>query len=257
MPCPYRVSIKPPLCRRASDFKFFGAVATVVRKSPARARAMSKAKRKAAEVEEKVVAEKRDEKKEEEELAEEAEEAEADEKKADDAKEEGEGEGDVGEKERLKLIKARRKQLLDDIRDEQNKAVAAAQVRAIRISPPPLRCFRCAARSRWLSAASQERTAKDRLQFLLQQSEIYTHFMKPDAAKKAGKAGGKNAASPARRTGRITEKEEDDLLLQEAKTDAPAIQLTSTPPCTYPPRALACISRRLRLPLRSARIARV
>lgn len=58
--------------------------------------------------------------------------------------------------------------------------------------------------------------------------------MKPDAAKKTGKAGGKNAASPARRTGRITEKEEDDLLLQESKTDAPAIQLTSTPPCTYP-----------------------
>ena len=56
--------------------------------------------------------------------------------------------------------------------------------------------------------------------------------MKPDAVKKGGKVSAKNAASPARRTGRITEKEEDDLLLQEAKTDAPAVQLTATPPCT-------------------------
>lgn len=47
----------------------------------------------------------------------------------DDEKQEEEVEGDnVGEKERLKIIKARRKQLLDDIRDEQNKTVAAAQV---------------------------------------------------------------------------------------------------------------------------------
>lgn len=58
--------------------------------------------------------------------------------------------------------------------------------------------------------------------------------MKPDAAKKGAKPTAKAAASPARRTNRITEKEEDDLLLQEAKTDAPAVQLTATPPCTPP-----------------------
>ena len=78
---------------------------------------MPKGKRKAKEVEEvedELVVVKDDEK-----------EDKKDKKKDDD---EGDGEEGVGEKERMKLIKARRKQLLDDIRDEQNKLVAAAQV---------------------------------------------------------------------------------------------------------------------------------
>lgn len=140
VPCIYKAHrcTYLPGCPRGLQFFFLRSGRR--NSSSARVRLMSKAKRKAVEAEE-IIVEKSDDKKKRKDKAEEKVVEKEEKKNNDEAavkEEDGDGEDDVGEKERLKLIKARRKQMLDDIRDEQNKAVAAAQVR---LSPTVFAAF--------------------------------------------------------------------------------------------------------------------
>jgi SWI/SNF-related matrix-associated actin-dependent regulator of chromatin subfamily A member 5 len=88
--------------------------------------------------------------------------------------------------------------------------------------------------------AKTQANAKERLAYLMRQTDIFAHFMgksvgdDADGAARAGKAGGGKAeagggkagssgadAGAGRRTkGRMTEKQEDELLLKAAETDA-------------------------------------
>jgi len=85
------------------------------------------------------------------------------------------------EKEKLKQIRSARKKILEDMRKEQNRQIAV----------------------------DQKQSAKERLRYLLQQTEIFSHFI----------SGKKGTVSDIRKTptkrGRKTEKEEDEEMLQE------------------------------------------
>lgn len=93
--------------------------------------------------------------------------------------------------------------------------------------------------------AKTRTTAKERLAYLMRQTDIFAHFMgksvgDADAAggRKDGSSDGGADAKTGRRTkGRMTEKQEDELLLKAAETDAgekpssSGTRLTSQPKC--------------------------
>ena len=82
----------------------------------------------------------------------------------------------------------------------------------------------------------QRKGAKDRLAYLMRQTDVFAHFMSPDAS---GGSGGAAADKGAGRKGkgRLTEKQEDDLMMQAAskeekgKSASSGTRLTKQPAC--------------------------
>ena len=87
--------------------------------------------------------------------------------------------------------------------------------------------------------AVQRRDAKERLAYLMKQTDVFAHFIKPDEAAGGGVGGGggggekgkgeekEGKAAGRRKKGRMTEKQEDELLLKAATP-------TPTPDAAYP-----------------------
>lgn len=103
------------------------------------------------------------------------------------------------ERKKMRELKKEQKEALQAMRDQQNKEVEA----------------------------SRTQTHKDKLKFLLQQTDIYTHFMKSSETKDSGKKG----ATPTKR-GTKTERAEDEQLLKDTVDETSTnkvVYLTATP----------------------------
>ncbi|KAL6073870.1 ISWI chromatin-remodeling complex ATPase CHR11 [Balamuthia mandrillaris] len=108
------------------------------------------------------------------------------------------------DQERLRDLRKRQKAILEEARKQQNAEVES----------------------------KEQKASTDRFKYLLQQSEIFTHFVKGQATSvKKEERGGRGASSTRR--GRKTEKEEDEEILEEAleEEEAPptGTRLTASP----------------------------
>eukprot|EP01132_Coremiostelium_polycephalum_P000977 gene977-1243_t len=120
--------------------------------------------------------------------------------------EEEEQEEEGGDQEIIKAIKAE-KERLKAVRDQQRKQLADLEKR-----------------QREMLQQDQEKSAKERLKFLLERTEIFTHFVSNSAAttstgpgkkKSSNKASSANISSTPTKRGHITEKEEDEQIMKE------------------------------------------
>ena len=86
--------------------------------------------------------------------------------------------------------------------------------------------------------ATQNQTAKDRLAYLMRQTDIFAHFIRPASEDGTSNAAQGPAGSGRRTKGRMTEKQEDELLLQATQDgDTPGAPGSGTRLMTQP----ACI----------------
>ncbi|GAM25015.1 hypothetical protein SAMD00019534_081900, partial [Acytostelium subglobosum LB1] len=114
---------------------------------------------------------------------------------------------DETEEERLARLEATRleKERLKKMKDEQRKQLAELEKK-----------------QREQLMADSDRSQKDRLKFLLERTEIFSHFVSNSSAQhnhpptKKKKKGGDVAATPTKRGTALTEKEEDDEIMKEA-----------------------------------------
>ncbi len=90
--------------------------------------------------------------------------------------------------------------------------------------------------------AEQKQSTQERLAYLMRQTDIFVHFIKPDEAGSSSAAGaGASSGGTGRRTkGRMTEDAEDKLMLQAAENEGQAggsgargggVRLTAQPAC--------------------------
>ena len=83
----------------------------------------------------------------------------------------------------------------------------------------------------------QKKGAKDRLAYLMRQTDVFAHFMSPDATGASGGAAEKSKGAGRKGKGRLTEKQEDELMMQAAskedkgKSVSGGTRLTKQPAC--------------------------
>ena len=90
--------------------------------------------------------------------------------------------------------------------------------------------------------AGQQQSAKDRLAYLMRQTDVFAHFIKPAGGEGGGGGGGGDGGGAGRRKkGRLTERQEDELMMQSAQQEQGAsanaaaagsgTRLTAQPSC--------------------------
>ena len=89
--------------------------------------------------------------------------------------------------------------------------------------------------------AGQQQSAKDRLAYLMRQTDVFAHFIKPAGGEGGGGGGGDGGGAGRRKKGRLTERQEDELMMQSAQQEQGAsanaaaagsgTRLTAQPSC--------------------------
>jgi len=81
---------------------------------------------------------------------------------------------------------------------------------------------------------TQKRGAKERLAYLMRQTDVFAHFIRPSDMAAAGSSEGTRKGGAGRKgKGRMSEKQEDDILMQEAdkEVEKAGTRLTKQPAC--------------------------
>ena len=89
--------------------------------------------------------------------------------------------------------------------------------------------------------AGEQQSAKDRLAYLMRQTDVFAHFIKPAGGEGGGGGGGDGGGAGRRKKGRLTERQEDELMMQSAQQEQGAsanaaaagsgTRLTAQPSC--------------------------